>query len=40
MIRRLKRIIKCPDCRGSGMRLWKLGKCKRCHGTGYVRVKP
>jgi len=31
-----RKIIKCPDCKGSGKRLWKLGKCKRCKGTGYV----
>jgi DnaJ-class molecular chaperone len=33
-----RRLARCPDCNGSGVRLWKQGKCKKCRGTGQVSI--
>jgi DnaJ-class molecular chaperone len=32
------RLVACPDCKGSGTRLWKRGKCNLCKGSGYIRT--
>jgi len=32
----IQRLVTCPDCKGSGKRLWIDEKCQRCKGEGYT----